>query len=99
MEEGKKKKEARPPCKGDFKMRVQSNFEISHSVASQYSGSPWGRLPSQFSDGGRNHSVWFTDFLVIRSHIVDAYFLVTSSSIEKAQLLEITSVFPETQPS
>ena len=80
-------------------VKAKSNFEISHSVASQYSGSAWGRLPSQFSDGGRNNSVWFTDFLVIRSHFVDAYFLVTRSSIEKAHLLEIASVFPETQPS
>ena len=71
-------------------VKAKSNFEISHSVASQYSGSAWGRLPSQFSDGDRNHSVWFTDFLVIRSHTVDAY-LVTSTSKHNFSKLLVSS--------
>ena len=97
-EKKKKKKKLVRLVKAALKCAYKAKFEISHSVIRQSSSSAWYRLPSQFSDGDRNHSVCFTEFLVIRSHIGDAYFLVTSSSTGKAHFLVITNVFPETHP-
>lgn len=67
----KKKKKLVRLVKATLKCAYKAKFEISHSVIRQSSGSARYRLPSQFSDGDRNHSVCFTECLLIRSHIGD----------------------------